>query len=287
MALLMLMTPLAAAGNAHPSSSRIFVIPNSSQSVSGCGVLSVGKVSLKPTTGVGLWSGSAKAAPCKSSVNGVGSSSDASGSGGVEAIIPVKLSSSNTGVNVTWSLQVSWALKVVLSGSSKCSVTSKYNYSYYYTYLSSWVNTTDTYSYCSSSGSVDLSASAYLVDMTTGYYYYPSNYWNGLSKYFDRYNDTSTSVTNYSNPNYWSSNYTSWSNYGSQSGTTGSGTITAGSSPTFFINGTFTTGDRYFIVTTIGNSVDASISSMKGATVQASLTGSGASNFEDVKYAVH
>ncbi|MCI4366997.1 MAG: hypothetical protein L3K08_04515 [Thermoplasmata archaeon] len=286
--LIMILSPLAAAGAAHPAASKTSWVPNYGWSSSGCGKVVSPKPIFKPGTLVGKWSGSASASSCSKPVSGIGTSSYDSASGGMEVFLPVTLSGATSGVNVTWNLLVAYDTKAATFNAASCPLVRSGNYSYYYTYLSSWVNTTDWYSDCSASASADIYGSAYIYDVTSGASYYPSNYWSGAYKSYDAYNDSSASLTTYSNPADWANNYSYSSSYGYRNGGAGSGVIGASNSPTWFINSTFSSTDRYVVVAQISNSVSASIYGLKGAgaTTSAAINAGGLTNYEDLKVTV-
>jgi hypothetical protein len=283
----MLLSPMAAAGIAHPTGFKgVSWVPNSSLSSDGCGKVKETQPRLTASTGDGRWAGTATASTCSKVLGGIGQDSSASTYGGLTVYVPVKLSGSTGGVNVSWSLLVALAVKASVISASSCPFSYSYNYSYYYSYYPSWVNTTEYSGYCSADASASISGDAYILDTTTGTIYDPSNYWNGAGINYDRYNDSSYSVTNYSNPSFYRDNYSYSNSYGYQSGGTGSMTLTPASSPTWYINGTFTKSDKYVVVAEIDASVSASIDGLKKSTTSAMLNAAGPSNYEDLQVTV-
>ncbi|MFI5417628.1 MAG: hypothetical protein ACHQ2Y_01835 [Candidatus Lutacidiplasmatales archaeon] len=278
-ALIMLLSPMAGASAPRVGFKGAVYQVSLSQSNSGCGTIKASYPTWSALTGAAHWKSSAVSKSCSSVYGTVGSSSAASSSGSIEVAAPVKMVSGVGGVNVSWALAVAWAVAAKVGPSGVCPGYS-YNYSYYYSYYNSWINYSDSYSYCSVDASLSISASVYLVDLSTSATYYPSNYWSGLNKGFDTYNDTSTTVETWSNSSYWQNNYTSWYTNGYRSGSTGSGTLGASSSPQFFINGTFVGTDKYAIIATFSAYTNSNVNGMKksmaSAMVDFASTGLGA-----------
>jgi hypothetical protein len=286
-ALIMLLSPIAAAGVAHPAAGKGVVWdPSSSINYNGCAKARSAEPRFAPATGIGHWLGSVSATTCSKTIGGTSSSSSGDVSGDLEVEAPLHLTAASASVNVTWSLGLTWAIHAAVASTASCPGAAS-SYSYYDSYISSWVNTTSFSSYCSADASVNMYGDAYVEDTTSGATYYPSNYWYGVNANFDRYNDSSDSTTNYSNPAQWFNNYTSSNSYGYAHGSSGSGNFTAANSPSWFINATFVKGDKYMLVTYLDASASASINGLKSSSTSASLDAASGTNHEDLVYVVY
>jgi hypothetical protein len=283
-ALVMLLSPMASAGVAHPAAFKgASWYPSESWSTAGCGSVKMTAPHFATLTGAGRWAGSATAATCAKSVGTTGLDSNAQTSGQINVVAPLHLATGSGGVNVTWSLQVAWSYNAAVNVTNPTCPGSTSNYSYYEYWIPTWYNYTYTSSYCSADASVSLSGDAYVEDTTTGIYSYATNYWYGISSGFSWYTDTYTTTSTYSNPSYWVDNGTSWSTYGSQHGPThASGNFSASTSPTWFINGTFVKTDKYLLFADIAGSVSAYVDGLKHSSTRASIDGASGTNHMDL-----
>lgn len=283
-ALVMMLSPMAQAGAVHPSGLKgASWYPSSSWDTSGCGTVKTTAPHFAPTTGNGKWAGDAKASTCPTYIGTTGLDSQASASGEINVVAPVHLPSGSGGINVTWSLAVSWAYSATVNTTNPVCPGYSYNYSYYEYWIPTWYNYTYTSSYCSADASVSLYGDAYLVDVTSGVTYNPSSYWYGISAGFDWYTDTYTDTFNYSNPSYWIDNGTSWSTYGYQHGSThASGSFSSANSPTWYINGTFVKSDKYVLYTYIDGSASVYLDGLKHSAGMASVDGATGTNHMDL-----
>ncbi len=255
-ALLMVLSPLAGASAAWPGA---VVSPSYSTSTQGCAALKSASPTWSKGTGVGHWDANSSVKVCKGAgLDDVGLDNDASASFEEEVAVPIHMASGTTGVNVTWGLLGTWTERALEFKPTSCA-SYGFNDSYYDPYIYSWINYTYSDSDCSLDLGVSLYGYAYLVDTTTGTYYYPNNYWGGLYRDSYRYVDTYYDEENYSNSSYWQDNYTYYGSDGYISGSSGSGIFNAASSPVWWINSTstFPSTDKWAVVTYIDGDVYA------------------------------
>lgn len=283
-ALIMIVSPLATAAVTPAVFKGAVSDPSYNVNWQGCGVAKSSEPKWSKTTGILHWLGSSTSTTCKKVLDGVGSSSSADSGFSENLGIPLKISSTATGLNVTWSMVAGWTEKAANYTAKGCP-SYKYNYSYNYGW--SWVNTTYTDSDCSIDASVNLYGSVYLVDETTGSYYYPSNYWNGLYRSFDEYNDSYSGTTTYSNSSYWQDNYSYSDSYGYRSGSIGSGAFTPANSPVWWINGTFSGHDTYVLFPYLDGSVSTDCYGSGKASSIASLDLSSGTNGATLKVTIY
>jgi len=283
-ALIMALSPIAAAGATHPAgASLVSWWAYGSNSYSGCGTASSSHAKFSPATALAHWKGKVSAKACTAAHGGTHVSSSGSTYGEVTVNVPIKHLHGVGGVNVTWSINVLGASHATNVLTAPCPTT-YYNYSYYYnnsyyvynyttgnyTIISTWYNSSSASSSCSSEANMDVYGYAYLIDTTTNTYYYSSNYWSGLYNTSGMYQYNSTYSATYSNPQLWANNY-SYS-YGSafHYGATGS---LSSAAPTWFINGTFTGSHKYVAYTYIDNSAYASVYGVPHGVAAATMNG--------------
>ena len=148
-----------------------------------------------------------------------------------------------------------------LSTPSYACPTTTYSASYNFGYT--WYNYTDTYGFCDVSSEFDIYGFAYLYDMTSGSYFYPSNYWSGMFNYSYTENYSYNYAVNYSNSSYWAYNYSYSYAFNGTGGTPGTfvGTV----APQWFVNGTFSSTDSYQVITYVGASQYSSVEGFAGS----------------------
>jgi len=210
-ALIMALSPAAAAAGHtyHAPYAGAVSSTNSYTDQSGCatGALT-SPVNWSSTTGILTLAAKASAKNCPAQLAGVGGNSYGSGSGGVDVAIPIKVATS-----AAHSISVNWKIHATSSSS--------------YTPGTCTLATTTSFQYCESGADVSVYGFTYLVDLTNGTYFYPTNYW-------DYYNESFNETYCYSGTCY---NYTYAFAYGSL------GNVS------WFINGTLNKLDSYAIVT--------------------------------------
>jgi hypothetical protein len=210
----------------------------------GCSKLSMTKLHFSTVTGMGTWAGKAAAKTCRH-LGPIGGSGSAYGQAEVLLGVPIhsfRGAATPTTVAVTWS--VSFAAAVAASHTGSCPAV----------VLSS---TGSGYSYCSAEGFAEMFGFSYLVDLTNGTYFYPSNYPSLVTLYNYTYNDTYCYA------------YTCYSyNY---SGASASSSMAGSSSATWWINGTLNHADKYAVETYVYMYADAYAQGFPKATASASM----------------
>jgi len=243
-ALIMALSPAAAAAGHtyHAPYAGAVSQTNTYTSVSGCatGALTA-PVNWSSTTGVFTMTAKTSAKGCGTQLAGVGGNSYGAAQGGVEVAVPIKAATS-----AAHSLSVNWKFH----GSATMTMTPG----------TCTLATTTSFQDCYVSGYIDIYAGAYLVDLTNGSYFYPTNYW-----YF--YNDSYNETYCYSGSCY------------NASGSFGFGTL---GNVSFFINGTLNKLDSYAVVTYVyayaSSSVSAYVATLSGGSATASVVLAGGSN---------
>ncbi len=283
-AVVLLLTGAASAGGVHPTTfGGATFAPSYSTGVSGCGKLTSAPPTWSKKTGDGNFAANASSPPCASTVKGVAVASSASASADSLVYAPVKLPTGVGGINVTWTLNAAWLVHITQGVASGCPGSSS-SYGYYYSYLNTWINYTDSYSSCSADASIDVYGSAMVLDVTNGSSYYSDNYWYGFYQQDSWSYSTYLYTTNYSNSSQWQNNYTSYDTYGYLNGANGHGTMLL--APTWFINGTFVSGHKYVIETSFQVSVDSNAVALKGASAVAALKAAPGTKDEALTYTV-
>jgi hypothetical protein len=257
----------------------------------GCGKVKEITPTWSAKTGIGHWSGSANT-PCASKgIGGVGATNYAEAMFSQNIFIPITLTSSNVGANLSINFVGSWSEAISGSLGSTCPMTYSYNYSYYAYYYSppTWINSTDTYGSCALESFVNLYGYVSLIDETTGSYIYGSSYWSGVNHINEQTASSSVYTTNYSNPAWWGNNYTSYSSYGTLRGSNGAGTFQSLPSghPTWWFNSTFTTGDNYVFSVSVSGEAYASTTGARHGTAMAAMNLAAPSNgmaYSDAAY---
>jgi hypothetical protein len=226
-ALAMMMAPVAAAHApvtySAPFLKSVKVITNNIDA-SGCAKVYAKKMTFSTTTGMGVWAGKAAAKSCPRTLGPVGGQSYAQAQGETLVGVPIKAffgAATATTVTVTWSISAVASIAVV-NGAGACppAVVNSAGYGY---------------SYCFLEAGAEMFGYSYLLDLTNGTYFYPSNYPTLINLYNYTYNDTYCySFTCYSYNYSAASPTSSWS-----------GTNTA----TWWINGTLNHADKYAVET--------------------------------------
>jgi hypothetical protein len=244
-ALVMMLSPIAAAHTPVTYTApylRSVVQLSSYTDVGGCAKLTATKLHFSAMTGMGTWAAKATAKSCKK-LGPIGGSGFAYSSGQALVGVPIKTfhgAATPTTVAVTWTVSAMAAASASHTGSCPPVVLSSTGYGY---------------SYCSSYASASVYAFAYMIDLTNGSYFYPSNYPQLFSIYNDTYNDT------------YCYSFTCYSyNYSYASATT---SFSGSSTSTWWINGTLNHADKYAVVTYVDPYVDASSYGYPGASAVA------------------
>jgi len=244
-ALIMALSPAAAAAGHtyHAPYAGAVSQTYSSTSQSGCatGALTA-PVNWSSTTGVLTMAAKASAKSCGVQLAGVGGNSYGSAYGQAEVAIPIKAATS-----ALHTITVNWKLHAVASTTfvpGTCTIST----------------TTTFFQYCETGAGVSVYGFAYLVDLTNGTYFYPSNYW---SFYNESYNETYC----YSGTCYNSSGSFGYGSLGNVS---------------WFINGTLNKLDSYAIVTYMEGSAyafaEAYTATLTGGSGSASISMAGGPN---------
>ncbi len=207
------------------------------------------------------------------------SSSEAWVLGDLGDLIPVRLTSTSVGVSVTLSVVASFADTATVRGSTAGCPISYQNSTYWNG--TTWFNQTYGAADCQVLSNVYVDSYAYLQDRTTGLYFYPSSTgstsWSNESGYTASY---FAYTADYSNPSYWLYNYSapgSWTNYSYGAG----GAMTISATPTYFFNGSFSSGHRYVLGIYIDNEVFSEQAYFAG-TARATLNAATLGNHEDI-----
>ncbi|HTT25335.1 MAG TPA: hypothetical protein VMH90_00025 [Thermoplasmata archaeon] len=219
--------------------------------VNGCSTLSKALSTLDPHSGGGKFAVSTKASSCprSSHLNG----SEALVLGVLGDLIPVRMHSTSAGVRLNFSVHAHFTDLATIRGSTmNCPILYQNQSSYNGT---TWFNQSYASASCEVLANVYVTAYAYLLDESTGLYYYPVTYgttsWSNESGYSASY--TGFSWT-YSNPAYWSQNFSypgSWTNYSLGAG----GSTNVSASTTLYLNGSFAGSDRYVLGFYVTNQV--------------------------------
>lgn len=140
--------------------------------VNGCGAKAKNTVPAKWTgiNGRIAMSESASVGTCSSGPGG----GSAYASANIVVVVPIKLPGGNHTVKVSWIVNETSSQKFKSGGGCPAAVLSSSGYGS---------------SYCSSGTSVSLSAFGYVVDVSSGYYYYATNQWGGYANGTYQYND--------------------------------------------------------------------------------------------------
>ncbi|MCI4366273.1 MAG: hypothetical protein L3K08_00820 [Thermoplasmata archaeon] len=274
----MLLSPVASAGTA-PNLHLTGATPSSAyySMVSGCSTLGKAVSSLNARSGNGKFSVSTQTANCPASLNLSSSESWVYASLGDN--IPVKIRSSASGVKISFSVQANGTEAAVVRGStSHCPVVWNNQTSYNGT---TWYNQTYGAAQCELLANIYVVVGAYLYDGTTGTYQFPTTYgqttWSNESGYSSSFETFSYT---YSNPLYWSQNFSypgSWTNYSLGTG----GIVNINAATTLYFNGSFTGTDHYVIGFSASNEVFAQQAYFKGS-AQAKLNAATHGNHEDI-----
>ena len=270
-ALMMVMMPIANAGIAHPNGFAGSVwYAYGSQYFNGCAGAKAKHISWSLVTGAAHWLGNSHAATCTAVHGGSATYSSASAYGSANIQVPLHLKSTNTGADVSWTMNVASSDSAGTIGSTLCPVVT-YSYSYYYnnswfvynystgtySYVSTWYNYTDIYADCSAMANVYVYNYAYVVDQTTGTYFYPTSYPTNsyMSNSSGSFQYNVSYWENFSNPilTGYSGSYGYSYNYGA------SGTLGPVWTSQWNFTGTFTTGDKYILYTYVDNGVSSSV----------------------------
>ena len=242
---IVLLSGLGSAGVARPSGFPGAVwTPSGGRLFAGCGGSHSMTPTWSPTTGNGHWAARASAHTCPASMGGAAASSYGESYADVAIGVPTSLPGGHGGVNLSWSLVLLESTNATVGAPSSCPTTSgSYSYNYGYT----WLNETYSSAYCYALGEDYLYGTAYVVDLTSGLYYYATNVWAGISALTGAENYSYSESYTYSNPSYWTYNGSYSYNYSSTFGpsTHFQGTM----SPQFFINGTFSKTHSYVVYT--------------------------------------
>jgi hypothetical protein len=224
---------------------RSLVVTSNFYDVAGCGKLQVGHIHLSAKTGIGTWTGKASGGTCTRTIVGLTESSIAYASSDAELAVPVKSlygHATPTHVAVTWTISAVGSARMTLGGSCRPPT----------------VNPTSGYgaSFCFLEASASIFAFAYLVDLTNGSYFYPSNYLNAFQEF------------NYSSNDTYCYSFTCYSyNYSYSYGAPFAGSTTF----TWSINGTLDHSDRYVVLTYVSTQIVAEVQGYPNSTATSSL----------------
>lgn len=259
----------------------------------GCGKVHAPAPTYSAKTGIGKWAGT-DTVPCASKgVGGVGANNYAQSDATQYVYIPIAVTSSNTGANVSVSLVGTWSEAITGKLGTSCPTSSTYNSSYYYTYYASWVNSTTTYGNCALEASVQIGGEAYLIDSTTGSQYYDYyTYWAGVSHLNEQTASSDFTVQTWSNPLYYGNNYTSYYTSGTIRGSNAAGSFVASQNPTWWFNTTqlgftFSNTDHYYLEAYIYADVYASTDGATKGSATAAVNLGGATNGLLYSYATY
>jgi len=179
-ALLMLSPVASARGSAVYSApylhSKVLFLKQSSKG--GCSFLSAGQPRFNSTTGVGTYEAHATAKTCSASLTGFLNLSYASFLGGVQVIVPVHAqggAATNNSVVIWWNVSLDESPGIALHGSCPKPLVN--------------ATTGDGGQNCDLSGYGNVTASAYLADLTNGTLFPASRMWFDSVSNFT-YNDT-------------------------------------------------------------------------------------------------
>jgi hypothetical protein len=251
--LMMAMAPATASGVRPALFHGATWAPTTEDFSSSCasGKLSA-KVAFHPSTGIGHFdSATSNAKSCTNAgLGGSKANSENAGEAQLYTTVPVKLNASSAGVSEAWNVKASGTTKATFSGATPTCTPTYTNDSYNYGYT--WYNFSEAYALCDVEAEDVIIGFAYLLDATTNSYVaYDFTYDSFFTPIVanasgDQVNWYAYHVS-YSNSSYWAYNstYSSGSGYNFTWGSPGgfSGTYT----PVFYLNGTFTTGDKYTV----------------------------------------
>jgi hypothetical protein len=164
----------------------------------------------------------------------------------LQVSVPEYFAIAHSGINVTWDISALLTTAGGVMKNTNCAPTrSNTNINLGYT----WQNYTSISYACYGLGSVAISGSTFVDDLTTGVQMGSNNSWSGAANYSGVEIYSSASRYNYSNPSYWSYNSSSAFSLNHSYGARGS--LSGQWYPTWFVNGTYVPTDRYLIVTSI------------------------------------
>jgi len=221
---------------------------------SKCGQAHVGAHNWSPWNGIGRLGSSSFATDCSARSGTILHDGAAEVVEALTVESPLRMSSGAGGLNVSWDLNLSEAYGFAING-SVAPVRCPGVYENTSTNVSSgWINTTDEIYDCGAITGVGLDASAYVLDLTTNQTIRASR---GAPWAFDQsagvWNFTDKFTKTYSNPHFWSKNSTTTVYINESLGAPGSfkGQLT----PEWFINGTFSSKDKYEVIVTLSGGV--------------------------------
>jgi hypothetical protein len=246
-AILLVLSPLG--GSVRPASkisppfTGATASPNTQWSQSGCGKATVTSYSKwSPTTGVGVFGGTANAKSACKKLGSVGGQ----GSGGVYGswylTIPVTLPSGTHSVQPNWTIAYTATERMVITKLCPAPVLSSTGYGT---------------SYCRANAGFDFYFYTDLVDQTNGSYFNAGNYFPGAYNSSFQYNDT-----------YCSSGTCRSYNYSSGTPASVSATVPF----VWYINGTFNGSHQYNLYVNFGGSLFANAAGYGSSVAVASLT---------------
>jgi hypothetical protein len=178
---LVLLAPLSSASGSVVYSapylhSKVLFVKQSSKG--GCSFLSAGQPRFNSTTGVGTYEGHATAKTCSTPPSGLPNFSYGAYLGGIQLLIPIKAlggAATKTSVVVWWNISVGESAGIALHGSCPKAVVN--------------ATTGDGVQNCDLSGYGNVTASAYLEDLTNGTVFPASRVWFDSESNFT-YDDT-------------------------------------------------------------------------------------------------
>lgn len=280
-ALIMALAPASAAGLGPNTFAKATWSPYHSVFGEGCTTAKLGKLNFDPKTGAGRFTTSTTTAKtCGKAEGGKSADSITEIEGEIGSNVPVKLTSSNVGASETWNIQATGVTKATGGATPTCTPTvysGNYNYGY------TWFNYSEAFALCDVESIVEIYGYSFLVDTTTNTevaYDYNYLYTPIMENLSGNQIDWEAISYTYSNSSYWAYNYSgSYSaNY-----TWGSpGSVSASYTPTFYLNGTFTTGDKFLLETDIVFYLGAQVDDWAKAAASASLNVGTSGNHVDL-----
>jgi len=280
-ALIMAMAPASAAGLGPNGFTKATWSPFHEVFGEGCTTAKIGKLNFSPKTGAGHFTTSTTGAKtCGKAEGGKTADSITEIEGEISSDVPVKLTSSNVGVSESWNIQAAGTTKATGGAAPTCTPTvysGNDNFGY------TWFNYSEAFALCDVESIVEIYGYSFLVDTTTNnevasdYNYLITPIMENLSG--NQIDWEAISYT-YSNSSYWAYNYSGSYSYNSSWGPSGS--VSATYTPTFYLNGTFTTGDKFMVETDIIMYLGAQVDDWTKGTASAVLNVGTSGNHVDL-----
>ena len=245
---------LPVAGASHPTSAAsAHWVPSRSGSVLvwNCSTERSSVPRFSSATLVGTWAASAEAVACGAGRGGPGMDSYVLSSENLTVSTPIRLLATDHGVRVGWDLDLAASTRASYGATVGGCPFTETNYTivnasttFYYSF---------DYQWCDVEAVADVSGSAELIDLTTGVVLSSANSWAGLHLASGVQTITYGFFGSYSNRSYWAWNYTDWQSLNYTFGTSSS--VSGLLAPTWWINGTFVSSDRYVLETGLTASI--------------------------------